>query len=294
MIKYMLPGLDNHMHIIKQLLFIKDAFPHFFKEDVQIGAVYGNFQYSIWDGGRIFEKYHNTTSNEIFEIKQLLNNNNIPLRLVFTNPILEKKHLNDHFCNLVSNICESEMNEIVVNSPLLEEYLRNKYPKYKFISSTTKCNKKEDSLNELSKNYYLICLDYNLNKNFTFLESIPLNQRDKIEFLINAICPPGCPNRKNHYRLNGISHLNLGKKFNLNCILKENTVANSTIHYKNNISPEEIENYYIKNNFYNFKIEGRTLPDLEIVENFARYLIKPEHQLHFILCFHTLLTKYNY
>jgi len=40
---------------------------------------------------------------------------------------------------MVTEICENELNEIVINSPILEDYLRDKYPKYKFISSTTKC-----------------------------------------------------------------------------------------------------------------------------------------------------------
>ena len=285
MINFAIPGLDNHFHIFQQLIQIKKDFPYMFYEDININAFYGNFHYCIWDGGRVFHAYHQKTSNEVYEISNFLKNNGISLRLIFTNPVVEKKHLDDRFCNLVAEMCEHENNEIVINSPLLEDYLRNKYPKYGFISSTTKCNNKDSSFEELNKNYKYICLDYNLNKNYNFLESIPKEQRNKIEFLVNAICPPGCPNRKRHYDLNGYSHLNLVKQYSIDCGIKENTLAATTINFKNNIQINEIYNYYINEGYNNFKIESRSLPDFELVGNFARYLIKSEHQFHFMSLF---------
>lgn len=291
MINFAVPGLDKHFHVFTHMLDIKKEHPEYFYDNINFNAFYGNFQYCIWDGGRVFSKYNHITSDDVYNIKEYLNKNHIPLRLIFTNPIIEKKHLDDRFCNLVSEICESNMNEIVINSPILEEYLRKNYPKYNFISSTTKCNNKNDSLNELTENYKYICLDYNLNKNYNFLESIPIELRNKVEFLVNAICPPGCPNRKDHYRLNGYSHLNLAKMYNIDCGIQENTLAYSTITYRNNISIEDINNYYLKNSYINFKLEGRSLKSLEVIENFARYFIKPEHQLHFISYFDWILRE---
>ena len=106
-------------------------------------------------------------------------------------------------------------NEIVINSPILEEYIKNNYPSYNIISSTTKClTDSELVLKEIQKeNYKLICLDYNLNKNFTFLNSIPIEYRNKIELLANPICGLNCPNRKEHYRLNSLYNLNFGKEY---------------------------------------------------------------------------------
>ena len=101
--------------------------------------------------------------------------------------------------------------------------------------------------------------------------------KNKIEFLINAICPPGCPNRKEHYRLNGISHLNLGKEYRVACQIKGDTTKCLTRNYKNNISPEEIYTKYYNLGFSNFKLEGRTLTDKEVILNYAYYMIKPEY-----------------
>lgn len=34
--------------------------------------------------------------------------------------------------------------------------------------------------------------------------------------------------------------------------------------------------------FSNFKLEGRTLTDLEVLLNIAKYMIKPQYQMQFI------------
>jgi len=204
------------------------------------------------------------------------------MRFIFTNCMLQEIDYVDRFCNLVCSVCQDEGNEIVVNSPGLEKYLRDSYPKYSFISSTTKCNNINDSKNELN-NYKYVCLDYNNNHNKKFLESLSLEERKKVEFLCNAICPSGCPNRKEHYRLNSLYYLNCGVPYNIECKIKGGTLADETIHYPNSISPEEIDEYYEPNGFEMFKLEGRTLEDMECLLNVARYMVKKEHQYDFIL-----------
>lgn len=217
---------------------------------------------------------------EIVTIKNYLKEQNIPLRLIYTNPMLQPIHFSDRFCNLVCALCEDELNEIVVNNPELEKYLRKTYPKYSFISSTTKCKTLKESLAEL-QDYKYICLDYNQNHN-KILESLTDNEKDRIEFLCNAICPPGCPNRKEHYRLNGIQYLNFYHPYQIHCQITGSTVSAEMLASKNNISPEEIINYYHPLGYHMFKLEGRTLNGIEVLLNYARYFIKPEHQLDFI------------
>lgn len=274
-INFMLPGLYEHFQLNKIFFETLKEDKNIFYDNVSIGCFYGNFQFCAWDGGRTFGDYKPSSYEDIIEIKGFLQNNNIPLRLIFTNPVIAEKDLDNHFCNLVTKLCENENNEIVVNSPLLEKYLRENYPKYSFISSTTKCNNIEESLKELDK-YKFICLDYNLNKQIDKIKNI--EDKNKIEFLVNAICPPACPNRKEHYRLNGISHLNLGKEYRVACQIKGDTTRCLTRNYKNNISPEEIYTKYYNLGFSNFKLEGRTLTDKEVILNYAYYMIKPEYQ----------------
>lgn len=211
MINFALPGLWENSDLNQFVINFFKQYPEAKKENVNINAVYGNFPYCIWDGGRIFSSSYYASLEQIVNIKNFLAENNIALRLIFTNPVVEKVHHTDRFCNLVSTVCEDEKNEIVINNPELEDYLRNKYPKYSFISSTTKCNNWQNSLAEIkSGKYKFVCLDYNNNHKKDLLN---LEEKNKVEFLCNAICPPGCPARKEHYKLNGLYYLNYLKNY---------------------------------------------------------------------------------
>ena len=287
-INYMIPGLYEHYLLNKEFLEILKENRHCFYEGTTIRAVYGNFQYSIWDGGRVFSKYHHATLEEIEEVSSFYKKEKIPIRLIFTNTKIEKEHCYDRFNNLVLQVCEDELNEIVVNSPILEDYIRTNYPKYKFISSTTKCitdvNKLKEEIN--NPKYSLVCFDYNLNHNKKFLESLSTEEKQKCEFLINAICPPGCPERKNHYDLNSFSGLNYGKTFKLcHCGISGNGLGPDEICQVTHINPNEMLNYYLPNGFNNFKIEGRSFTSYIHLCNLINYMVKPKYQIYIMSLF---------
>lgn len=279
-IKIAVPGMWTHFDITKKLIFFMQSCPEAVRENFCIGAVYDNFPYCIWDGGRVFNQYSYASLENIVEVKQFFNEHGIPIRLVFTNPEIKEMHLHDRFCNLVAQACENDMNEIVVNNTLLEQHLRENYPKYNYISSTTRCNLFENSLAEIDTNQYkYICLDYNQNHNFKELDKLSQPQKDQVEFLCNAICPPGCPSRKEHYRLNGLFYLGYMRKYSVpECGIRQSLNHPAAMSFSNNISPEEIERIYAKKGFTMFKLEGRTLPDLQMILSAVRYLIKPEYQ----------------
>lgn len=110
---------------------------------------------------------------------------------------LNETHLNDPYSNTITKLAATGNNEIIINSPLLESYLRKNYPNYKFISSTTKCLLDNEKIEEEAKNYYLTVLDYRKNTDIEFLSN--LEHPEKYELLINAYCNPNCPNRAKHY-----------------------------------------------------------------------------------------------
>lgn len=281
MINFNLPGFYEHFSL--NVFFIKQfkEHPEMFYPNIKIHSVYGNFPYCTWDGGRIFSSnIVHATKEEIKIIYDFYQEYNVALRFIFTNPILEKQHLNQHFENLILSNCYSSQNEIVVNSPLLEEYIRKNYSQYKIISSTTKRLSETDFLQELNLNYFQVCLDYDLNKNLKFLSTIPENQRKKVEFLVNAICPPHCSFRKQHYIENGKQVLsfdsyNYSDKIKGKCHIEHNINHPAVLTQGNNLSIQEIYEYH-KNGFINFKLEGRTLPDSTLFVNYLYYLIKPE------------------
>ena len=274
-----IPGVQAHFVLNTTLLNLKLDFPEYFYPDVNISSVYGCFQYCIWDGGRNFAFYHQQTEEDILYIKEQYQHHDIPIRLIFTNPVVEKKHLYDRFGNLLLEIFDNDNNEIVVNSPLLEDYIRTNFPKYKIVSSTTKrLTKPEDLLKELNRpEYYQVCLDYDLNKNMELLNAIPMELRSKCEFLTNAICPAHCPDRKKHYDENGWAHLSYlrDKYLNKNCAIQNACCHPDSRGKGNNLSLEDIDNYH-KMGYKYFKIEGRTFTSPVMLLEYLYYLVKPE------------------
>ena len=279
-IKIAIPGLWNHFDITKELILLMEEYPEAVKPNTAIGAVYDNFPYCPWDGGRTFNEYRHASLEDVKYIQDFLNSRDIPLRLIWTNPVVEPKHYHDRYCNLIATVCHNELNEIVVNNSGLETYLREHYPNYGYISSTTKCNNLSDSIKEMvDKDYRYVCLDYNTNHNFKVLDTLEPETKNKTEFLCNAICPPGCPARKEHYRLNGLFYINYMRSYRVpECNIKLGTLHPDTMSYANNISPDDIEQIYAPKGFSMFKLEGRTLSHIEYLINCVNYLIKPEYQ----------------
>lgn len=288
---FILPGMYEHVELNFRLLTAMKQFPDAFYPEARVGAVYGNFQFCIYDGGRIFgaESYSHTTKEEMEFIIDTYNKEfGVPVRVIFTNPMLQEKDFHNRFGQaILKALNRNNMNEIVVNNPEFEAFLRDKYPNLGFISSTTKCLSTSNQFKEeLEKqSYKMICLDYNLNKNQKMLQNIPEDRRNQCEFLVNAICPPGCPNRKEHYRLNGIYSLSYGKPYaTQDCPITSNTLHPSQRATHNNLSPKEIYEEYVPQGFVNFKLEGRTLGLFENLGNYVYYMVKPEWQ-HYIMAY---------
>lgn len=281
MINFIIPGLYELNKLNINLLYLLKYRPEFFENNIKIGAVFGAFHFNIWDGGRIFHSYKQASREDIQNLKKLYNDEfQVPMRFVFTNNLLTLEDCYDKFNNMVLEICHNDLNEIVLTSPILYDYIKENYPKYKIISSTTKCiTNSEESLQEiLDDKYYMTCIDYNLNHNWNLLNIIPEDKKDKVEFLVNAICPSGCQFRKEHYKLNSVFSLNYGKLYPLpGCNIKFNTLE-FTNERNNNITKEEIFNQYAPKGFTNFKIEGRTLSDYEVGLNYVRYMVKDEYK----------------
>lgn len=275
-----IPGFYDHLDLNKFFIRLQSEHPEYFYEDIKIASVFGNFHFCPWDGGRNFLYYNKQqTKEEIIRIADLYNSADIPLRLVFTNPTIEADDLHDRYCNMILRELDNGMNEVCVNSEILEEYIRDKYPKYKIVSSTTKrLITPEKSLQELNKDYYQVCLDYDLNHNLEYLESIPMELRHKVEFLSNAICRPHCPIRKQHYYYTGKAQktwMKEGYDIDHGCNIKHTLTHPSKLGKENNLSLEDLDKYS-KMGFKYFKLEGRTIPSSTMFGCYLYYFIKPE------------------
>lgn len=292
--RFHLPDFAGHFKFNLVFSEMLVQYPQYFREGVEIASVYGVFPPSLWNGGRtqggICDK------NFVKGVIGAFNERGIPLRFTFTNPMLEKKHLSDEFCNMVMNLANNGLNEVIVVSPILEDYIRKNYPKYKITSSTCKrITNQEQLCSEIEKDYHIVVIDYDLNHNFDTLSKIP--DKKKCELLVNACCNPCCPIRSEHYKAIGlqqIAYANHVKKyknapFNPEKLLQEHPEIQrfadcpcserslfDIVSLKNHITPDEIWNKYIPMGFEQFKLEGRTFGTFNLLEHYMYYMVKPE------------------
>lgn len=285
--RFHLPGLRYNFPLNMMTLSMMKSYPEYFREGVEIASFFGEFPTSLWAGGR-FCNDDQCDSNYIWRVLNSINSQGIPVRYTYTNPLLNEHDLEDPYCNFCMRMADNGMNQVLVVSPILEEYIRKKYPGFKIISSTCKEIKDMDLLNEeLSKDYYLVVLDYNLNNQFDKLEEI--QQKDKCEILVNSCCIPNCPRRGDHYR-------NIAKQNRIALKNRENPTDkkipvpgwhceygdHNSIHtiqgYSTFVSPEMIWEKYIPMGYHEFKIEGRTANLFQLIDTYCLYLMRPERR----------------
>lgn len=280
---FMLPGFCEHYKLYQDLNNFFTKYPNAKRDNVEIYCYYGNIPFCSWDGGRIFNQYYPLSIEEIKNVQNYYNNIlNSKIRLVFTNNLLKKEHLYERYNNISLGAFNNNNNEIVLNSEILENYIKQYYPNYKLIASTTRCSDQENSKKDLNnQNYIFTCLDYNLNHNWKFLNSLTPEEKEKTEFLINPICGPGCPQRKEHYRLNSLFSLTYGQRYPMkSCKIFDGSMCaqfNSA-----HITIDEIINKYVPAGFHYFKLEGRTWSSTAMAITLSEYLIKPEYQSFFL------------
>ena len=288
-VRFHLPDFSGNFKLNLMFAEMLKHRPDLFREGVEIASFYGVFPPSIWNGGRT--QGGMVDKNFIRAVIKAVNDRGIPLRFTFTNPVLEKKHLSDPFCNMVMAMANNGLNEAIVVSPLLEDYIRNNYPKYKLTSSTCKRITDPKALEEeLGRDYHIVVVDYDFNNNWEVLEKLP--RKKDCELLVNACCEPNCPRRSAHYRCIGVQQIayneHIKKYKNLpfdaakydpenfrNCPYSQRGIFDIR-GLRTHITPDDIWNKYVPMGFEQFKIEGRTASPLNVLETYMYYMAKPE------------------
>lgn len=275
---YHLPGLFEFYDLYKIFLPIFFENRHFFYDWCDIGSIYGAPADCLWGGGRV-----GYGDNNADDVLKLMKEYDVSARLTFSNSLIREEHLSDKKCNrLCDMFCESN-NGIIIYSDLLLNYLKEKYPSFYFVSSTTKViTDKEELKNELDKNEYrYVVPDFRMNKSFDFLDSLTNVQKNKVEFLCNECCSFTCKDRKKCYE--SVSKKSLGIDAPEHVCMSPNAnegyVFSKAMENKGFIGVSDIVNTYLPMGFSNFKIEGRSLGSALILEFLLYYLTKSEYHL---------------
>ena len=277
---YHLPGLFEFYEFYKVFLPLFYEHREYFYDWCDIGSIYGAPADCIWGGGRA--GFGDSEAEKVFS---LMAQYGISARLTFSNSLIRKEHLADIKCNKLCELLEAAKvkNGIIVHSDILLDYLKNKYPEFYFVSSTTKVlTDYNDLLNEVNRDdFSYVVPDFRLNKCFDKLGTMTQEQKDKIEFLCNECCWIGCYDRKACYE--AVSRMNLGENCNGHiCVSSEAGEGyrfSKAMHNPAFISVDDIRNIYMPMGFTNFKIEGRSLGSALVLEFLLYYMTKPEYQI---------------
>jgi collagenase-like PrtC family protease len=277
---YHLPGLFEFYEFYKVFLPLFYEHREYFYDWCDIGSIYGAPADCIWGGGRA-----GFGEGEAERVFSFVAQYGISARLTFSNSLIRKEHLADIKCNKLCELLEAAKvkNGIIVHSDILLDYLKNKYPEFYFVSSTTKVlTDYNDLLNEVNRDdFSYVVPDFRLNKCFDKLGTMTQEQKDKIEFLCNECCWIGCYDRKACYE--AVSRMNLGENCNGHiCVSSEADEGyrfSKAMHNPAFISVDDIRNIYMPMGFTNFKIEGRSLGSALVLEFLLYYMTKPEYQI---------------
>ena len=313
---YHLPGLFEFYELYKEFLPLYRKHREYFYDWCDIGSIYGAPADCVWGGGRVGFGEHDPK-----EVLKLMQEYGISARLTFSNSLLTREHLSDPKCNELCRIfdigrdnersrdfgndkdiecCIDNDNDIsginkrikvkecrngiIIYSDILLDYIKENYPDFYFVSSTTKVltdfGEFENELNR--EDFCYVVPDFRLNKSFDKLKALSQHQKDKVEFLCNECCWFGCTDRKKCYET--VSRKNLGEDCPEHyCVAPDSGqgyLFSKAMENPGFIGVDDIKNTYLPMGFSNFKIEGRGLGSAMILEFLLYYMTKPQYQIH--------------
>ncbi|MCR4599828.1 MAG: hypothetical protein K5678_12450 [Acetatifactor sp.] len=278
---YHLPGLFEFYDLYKAFLPLFREHREWFYDWCEIGSIYGAPADCLWGGGRV-----GFGEEEPRSVAELMREYGISARLTFSNSLLEERHLSDKKCNALCAMFEKNgkaENGVIVASDLLLAYLKEKYPGFYFISSTTKVlTGFSDFQKECDRpEFRFVVPDFRLNKEFSKLNAMPDAEKQKVEFLCNECCWFDCYERKNCYE--NVSRKSLGEACEDHVCVSPNAARgyrfSEAMKNPGFIGIKDICETYLPQGFSQFKIEGRSLGSAIVLEFLLYYMTKPECQL---------------
>ena len=277
---YHLPGLFEFYDLYKVFLPLFREHREYFYDWCEIGSIYGAPCDCIWGGGRV-----GFGDADPEKVRTLVKEYGISPRLTFSNSLLTEEHLADRKCNALCVMFGKNGDVpggIIISSDLLLKYIRNKYPGFYFVSSTTKVlTDIRDCINELDREEFrYVVPDFRLNK---VLPECGLTEarKAKVEFLCNECCWFDCYDRKNCYE--NVSRKSLGEDVEDHVCISPDAGRgyrfSDAMKNPGFIGIRDIRETYLPKGFRHFKIEGRGLGSAIVLEFLLYYMTKPEYQL---------------
>lgn len=276
--QFILPEFFFGVPIYGEFTKISKKYPDILYPNTEIYSIFGIFPGSIWNGGG-FTTNGAVSRETIEEIIKFYNEElNVSLSFTFTNPILEEKHYYDTYSNLIAELGNNGKNIILVSDTKFESYLRKNYPNYRYVRSIIATENDFYSLESPYGKYDMSVLARRKNNDWEYLNSIPMEDRSKIEILCNERCINNCPNAYNHYRTMAEAQLQLKDRDSSELCQYQGIFSHKDMKDKSTsyISRSMIDEIYLPKGFNKFKCAGR-FSQSSIILILLNYLIKPEY-----------------
>lgn len=215
-----------------------------------ISSVFDSLPGLKWNGGRLILHPRKTTE-EAASIVNTFNSIGIGFNFTFSNTALEEVDLDDADCNDLLQKCYNSMNGVIIGVPLMYDYIKSTFPKFRTIASICQCFSSSDEIVTACSKYDIVAINPDFNKDINLLNRLP---KEQIEVLVNEYCAPNCRERKAHY-------------YKLSKALKDGTVLERDLCFRNQETSMEPQRtlYLTKDEIAiledigisHFKIQGR-------------------------------------
>ena len=232
---------------------------NYLPENVGI-KVYGIPGTCSWNGGRLMIKEMHTIEKIEGYFASLIFNFGIDIQLTMTNSLLKKEDTYDRYGNALLGLAEKYCNnvEVLVSSPILEEYIREKYPKIRIARSITNLVHPTE---EDCERYSTVVLPFSKNEDFEYIKRLAKTGVE-LEMSITEGCLRDCPFRSEHYKITDMNQLYECKGNQPECLATRPTFP----------TDKELLPKYAAMGVRNFKIIDRCHLGTAI-ENIVDYLI---------------------
>jgi len=286
--KFHLPGVRYNFPLNMFWVSLLEHYPERFREGVEIASFFGAFPLSLWNGGRLIQ-HDQCDAAYVQNVIKAVNDKGIPIRYTFNNTGITKPDLEDSFSNFCMEAGNNGFNEVIIASPVLEEYVREKYPDYPVNSSTCKELRTIEAIKkELEGDYKTVVLDYNMNNQWDIINQIDEKDRERVEVLVNTLCEPNCKRRGDHYLYIAKNQkiISMNRKLPPDkqipvepwyCKYGEHNCVHTIQDYPTFIKVDDLWDKYIPAGINNFKIEGRTANVFSLIDTYCYFMLKPEY-----------------
>lgn len=275
MIFFTLPYFYENFTINNFLYSLSRTDEHKFKIPVTFNQFSGQFPYCSWNGG-INNCKGFLATYQVFNT--LYQQAQAPLRLNCANIGLEDFDFEDCMGNAILKANNNSSNLIEISNLEMFDFLKQRYPGYKFIFSkeadlVTPFD--ENILDALisSNNFELIGIPHRFTKDLDFLRSV--KNRSKLEITVNNSCSYKCKDFKECRISEHFFQLDFSQK----SIFKSSCIKNNTNfdNLERCIPIEDLVKYTnIGINHFTFEIPFSH--DFKAFSFYVQYFIKPEYQ----------------